>query len=105
MSQPIAFRMMLKPGMAAEYRRRHDAIWPDLADALRTAGIHDYSIFLDEATNALFAVLRLHPNDTRDALPGQPVMQRWWDYMADLMEVGADNRPVEAPLTPMFHLP
>ena len=36
-------------------------------------------------------------------LPGQPVMQRWWDYMADLMEVQPGNRPVEAPLTPMFH--
>lgn len=105
MSRPIAFRMMLKPGMAEEYRRRHDAIWPDLAEALREAGIHDYSIFLDEETNALFAVLRLHPDDKRDALPGQPVMQRWWDHMADLMEVRPDNRPVEAPLTPMFYLP
>ncbi|ANC87495.1 MULTISPECIES: L-rhamnose mutarotase [Sphingomonas] len=103
MSQPIAFRMMLKPGMAEEYRRRHDAIWPDLAEALREAGIYDYSIFLDEETNALFAVLRLHPDDKRDALPAKPVMQRWWDYMADLMEVQPGNRPVEAPLTPMFH--
>lgn len=103
MSQPIAFRMMLKPGMAEEYRRRHDAIWPDLADALREAGIYDYSIFLDEETNALFAVLRLHPDDKRDALPTKPVMQRWWDYMADLMEVQPGNRPVEAPLMPMFH--
>jgi L-rhamnose mutarotase len=47
-SRPLAFRMQLKPGVAAEYERRHDALWPDLADALRKAGIHDYSIFLDE---------------------------------------------------------
>ena len=104
MTRPIAFRMMLKPGMAEEYRRRHDAIWPDLAEALRRAGIYDYSIFLDEDTNALFAVLRLRPDETRDTLPALPVMQRWWDYMADLMEVQPGNRPVEAPLTPMFHL-
>lgn len=104
MSEQVAFRMMLKPGMADEYRRRHDALWPDLTKALRAAGIYDYSIFLDDETNALFAVLRLRPDNTRETLPHQPVMQRWWDYMADLMEVQPGNRPVEAPLTPMFHL-
>ena len=57
--RPIAFRMQLKPGVATEYERRHDELWPDLADALREAGIHDYSIFLDEETMSLFAVLRL----------------------------------------------
>jgi L-rhamnose mutarotase len=99
-----AFRMQLKPGAAAEYRRRHDEIWPELANVLRAAGIHDYSIFLDEETLHLFAVLKLRPDHTRDQLPGLPVMQRWWDYMADLMVTGPGTRPREWPLTPMFHL-
>lgn len=99
-----AFRMMLKPGMADEYRRRHDALWPDLAAALTAAGIHDYAIFLDEETNALFAVLKVRDGeDRRAALPAQPVMQRWWNHMADIMEVEPFNRPKEVPLTPMFH--
>lgn len=105
MTSTHAFRMRLKPGMAAEYQRRHDAIWPDLADALREAGITDYHIFLDEETLALFAVLKLADDNKRDALPSLPVMRRWWDHMAPLMEVQADNRPVEQPLVPMFHLP
>ena len=100
-----AFRMKLKPGMADEYRRRHDALWPDLADALRDAGIHDYSIFLDEETLHLFAVLKLRDNDTSATLPEQPVMRRWWDHMADLMETDDSKRPHEWPLAPMFHLP
>ena len=100
-----AFRMQLKPGMAEEYRRRHDEIWPELAALLRDAGIHDYSIFLDLETNALFAVLKLHEGDKRDRLPGHPVMRRWWDHMADIMEVEPDNKPREWPLIPMFHLP
>jgi L-rhamnose mutarotase len=100
-----AFRMQLKPGMAEEYRRRHDEIWPELAALLRDAGIHDYSIFLDPETNALFAVLKLHEDDKRDQLPGHPVMRRWWDHMADIMEVEPDNKPREWPLIPMFHLP
>jgi L-rhamnose mutarotase len=100
-----AFRMKLKPGMADEYRRRHDALWPELADALRAAGIYDYSIFLDEETLHLFAVLKLRDGDTSAFLPEQPVMRRWWDHMADLMETDDSKRPHEWPLAPMFYLP
>lgn len=95
--------MKLKPGAVDEYRRRHDELWPELADALRDAGIHDYSIFLDEETLHLFAVLKLRDGDTSAALPAQPVTRRWWDYMADLMETEPGNRPREWPLTPVFH--
>lgn len=99
-----AFRMKLKPGTVDEYRRRHDELWPDLGQALTEAGIYDYSIFLDEETLHLFAVLKLKEGDTSAALPQLPVMKRWWDYMADLMEVEPGNRPKEWPLVPMFHL-
>jgi L-rhamnose mutarotase len=95
--------MKLKPGAVEQYRRRHDELWPDLAEALRGAGIYDYSIFLDEESLNLFAVLKLHEGDTSAALPEQPVMRRWWDYMADLMEVEPGNRPREWPLTQVFH--
>lgn len=98
-----AFRMKLKPGVVDEYKRRHDELWPDLAAALKQAGIFDYAIFLDEATLDLFAVLKLSSDHTIAALPEQPVMRRWWDYMADLMEVEPGNRPREWPLQPMFY--
>ena len=100
-----AFRMQLKPGMASEYRRRHDAIWPELAALLREAGVSDYSIFLDPETDALFATLKLRADNHRDTLPSHPVMRRWWDHMADIMDVDPDNKPREWPLVPMFHLP
>lgn len=99
-----AFKMRLKPGVVDEYRRRHDEIWPELAEAIRAAGIHDYHIFLDEETLSLFAVLKLRDDNRRDELPHLPVMRRWWDHMAPLMEVHPDNRPVEVPLVPLFHL-
>jgi L-rhamnose mutarotase len=99
-----AFRMKLKPGVTAEYRRRHDEIWPELSRLLTEAGIYDYSIFLDEETLHLFAVLKLREHNTRDQLPGHPVMKRWWDYMKDLMHTHPDGRPIEWPLVPMFHL-
>ena len=101
--QKLAFIMQLKPDVAAEYQRRHDEIWPDLTEALRAAGIRDYSIFLDPASGRLFGVQKLLPGHASAALPGLPVMQRWWAYMADLMETNADNSPVVVPLTQVFH--
>lgn len=102
--EQIAFKMFLKPGMAEEYRRRHDRIWPELLGLLREAGISDYSIFLDEETHVLFAVLRRTPHHRMDSLPQAEVMQRWWRDMADLMDTQADGTPRQQPLRPMFHM-
>jgi L-rhamnose mutarotase len=100
----MAFKMKLKPGAAAEYQRRHDELWPELAAELRAAGISDYSIFLDEATLTLFAVQKLEDGNTADALPQSPLVRKWWDAMAPLMEVEPDNAPVCLPLKEVFHL-
>lgn len=105
MSEVYAFRMQLHPGMEAEYTRRHDAIWPELVDLLHGAGISDYSIYLDPETGALFGLLTRTTSHSMDDLPRHPVMQRWWAYMADIMEVGSDNAPVAVPLTRVFHMP
>lgn len=101
--QEIAFTMQLKPGVEAEYQRRHDEIWPELSQALTEAGIRDYSIFLDRASGTLFAVQKRVDGHTADRLPDQPIMKKWWAYMADLMETNADNSPVVKPLERVFH--
>lgn len=103
--QKYAFRMQLNPGMAEEYRRRHDAIWPELSGLLKEAGISDYSIHLDPDSNALFGVLWRADDHRMDDLPAHPVMRRWWAHMADIMETHPDNQPVVTPLVPLFHLP
>lgn len=103
--EKIAFRMQLLPGQEAEYRRRHDAIWPELAALLREAGISDYSIHLDRETGALFGVLWRKGEHRMDDLPAHPVMRRWWDHMADIMETNPDRSPVAVPLETVFHLP
>jgi L-rhamnose mutarotase len=102
--EKIAFRMTLKPGMLQAYRERHDAIWPDLVEALKAAGVHDYSIHHDPATNALFATLWRDDAHGMDALLMLDVMQRWWAWMAPLMETNPDGSPVSVPLDTVFHL-
>ncbi|APG83426.1 L-rhamnose mutarotase [Sinorhizobium americanum] len=102
--EKYAFRMRLNPGMAEEYRARHDAIWPELVALLKDAGISDYSIHLDEETNLLFGVLWRAENHKMADLPSHPVMQEWWAHMADIMETRADNEPVAVPLNTVFYL-
>lgn len=102
--QRVAFKMQLHRGQAAEYKKRHDEIWADLAALLKSIGVNDYSIFLDEETSALFAVLKIENRGLLDTLPTQEVMQRWWAYMSDIMDGNADNSPVVKPLTEVFHL-
>ncbi len=102
--EEIAFTMKLKPGVEAEYQRRHDEIWPELSAALINAGIRDYSIYLDRATGTLFAIQKRLTDHTTSSLPGLPIMQRWWAYMADLMETNPDNSPVVVSLTRVFHM-
>lgn len=104
MSERIAFRMTLNPGQAAEYKRRHDAIWPELVTALRDAGVSDYSIWLDPETNHLFATLVRTDDHGMDTLPHTEIVQRWWAMMADIMQTHSDNSPVQVGLEKMFHI-
>lgn len=102
--ETLAFRMVLRAGQAEEYRRRHDAIPPELVALLREAGVRDYSIHLDPETHHLFAVLKRPADHGMDALPGHEVMRRWWAMMADIMDTHPDNAPVVTPLEPMFRM-
>ena len=103
--EKYAFKMQLRPGCADAYKRRHDAIWPELVELLRGAGISDYSIHLDPETRVLFAVLWRKEGHGMDDLPRHPLMRRWWTYMADLMLTGHDGEPVAIELPILFHLP
>jgi L-rhamnose mutarotase len=99
----VAFKMKLKPGFLVEYKKRHDEIWPDLSHELSEAGITDYTIFFDEESNALFAVQKRSESSTADLLPQTEIVKKWWNYMAEIMEVNPDNSPVSLPLTEVFH--
>jgi L-rhamnose mutarotase len=103
--QKYAFKMQLHPGQEAEYKRRHDEIWPELSALLKEAGVSDYSIHLDRESSMLFAVLWRTDDHGMDALPNHPVMQRWWAHMADIMASNPNNEPIATPLETVFHLP
>ena len=102
--QRFAFKMFLNPGREADYRARHDAIWPELVALLRSAGISNYSIHLDPETNTLFAYLERRDDHAMESLPNDPAMRRWWNAMKDIMRANPDGSPVAIPLAEMFHM-
>ena len=96
--------MKLKPGCEVEYEKRHRAIWPELVKLLKETRVSDYYIFWDKETNLLFAVQEQGGESGSQDLGTNPIVKKWWDYMADIMDVNPDNSPVSIPLKEVFYM-
>ena len=108
------FKMFLYPGMAEEYEKRHNALWPEMKEMIheyQADGVveiilqscHTYNIeahFIKrtvEAEGIPYEELWAKGADTA-------INRKWWDFMADIMETNEDNSPVCVDLSPVFHL-
>lgn len=100
----FGFKMKLLPGFKEEYRKRHSEIWPELIGLLKNEGIANYSIFLDDETNTLFAYQEQTGESSSQDLGRTDIVKRWWKYMADIMETNEDNSPVTFPLEQVFFM-
>jgi L-rhamnose mutarotase len=97
-----AFVLRVKPGMADEYRRRHDALWPEMREALLAQGIVHYEIYFHADSGLLFAhTIRSAPYDTTQ--PEAPAITRWREHMKDIMELEGE-RPYRRVLERVFLL-
>ncbi|UCS94977.1 L-rhamnose mutarotase [Echinicola marina] len=104
MNKQIAFRMKLLPGHEEEYEKRHREIWPELVKLLKDSGVVDYSIYLDKESSSLFAVQTISGDSSSQDLGSTEIVQKWWAYMADIMETHPDNSPVSVTLKEVFTL-
>ncbi len=102
--QRHAFKMFLNSGMKAEYKKRHDEIWPELVKLLADAGISNYSIHLDPESDVLFGYLERTDNHGMADLPNHPVMKKWWDHMKDIMRYNADGTPMAIAMDELFYM-
>ncbi|MEO6329923.1 MAG: L-rhamnose mutarotase [Ginsengibacter sp.] len=103
--QRVAFKMKLNKNCIDEYKKRHDALWPELETLLTSEGIREYSIFVDANSNDLFGYLKIADAKLLNNLPEHEVMKKWWSYMKDIMETNEDNSPLSIPLQELFYLP
>ena len=104
MYKRLAFKMKVSPGVIEEYKKRHDNLWPGLHRLLKEAGISEYSIFYDKETDYLFAFQKQSGEQGSQDLGQTEIVQKWWKYMADLMETNPDNSPVSVPLEEVFYM-
>ena len=100
----LAFKMYLNEGQKEEYKKRHNELWPELRQLLKNAGVSEYSIFLDEETNILFAFQKVSGEGSSQDLGSNPIVQKWWAYMADIMKTNDDNSPKMVPLDELFYM-
>lgn len=100
----FAFKMKLFPGFKEEYKKRHNEIWPELVRLLKGEGIGNYSIFLDEETDSLFAYQEQTGESSSQDLGSTEIVKKWWKYMADIMETNPDNSPISVPLAQVFFM-
>ena len=100
----LAFKMHLNEGQKEEYKKRHNEIWPELKRLLKDAGVSEYSIFLDEETNILFAFQKVSGVGGSQNLGETEIVQLWWKFMADIMKTNSDNSPVTVELEEVFYM-
>jgi L-rhamnose mutarotase len=100
----FGFKMKMVPGFKEEYRKRHSELWPELKKLLKDEGVGNYSIFLDEDTNTLFAYQEQSGENSSQDLGNLEIVQKWWKFMSDIMETNPDNSPVTIPLEQVFYM-
>jgi len=99
-----AFVLSVNPGHEAEYARRHQPIWAELATVLKAHGVHQYSIFLHPETRQLFGYAEIEDEARWAAIAQTEICQRWWRFMADIMPTDPDHSPVSRELREVFRL-
>ncbi|WP_248966029.1 L-rhamnose mutarotase [Sphaerisporangium perillae] len=102
----VCFLLKVRPERLEEYRRRHEAVWPEMLDALHATGWHNYSLFL-RADGLLVGYLETPDFEAaRAAMAETDVNARWQAEMAPFFEE-LDGRPPDEgmfTLDEVFHL-
>jgi len=102
MTQRAGFVLHVRPDRIEEYVAAHANVWPEMLDALRAAGIRNYTIF--RAGTSVFGYFEAEDLDIAAAfLEGQEVNRRWQNAMAGLLEERVPDGGPQA-LEPIFRL-
>ena len=95
----VGLVLTLRPNCYAEYKRRHDELWPELAEVMRENGI---SMVIYHFENHLFIHETAPSQEDLDRLSKHPVGWRWDAYMAEVVETDAAGIPIRQKLPLSF---
>jgi L-rhamnose mutarotase len=104
--QRICFLLRVKKDRLAEYKERHKAVWPDMLEALRETGWHNYSLFLRDDGLLVGYLETPDFEKARAGMAGREVNERWQREMAPFFESDTSVPPDRQmmPLEEVFHL-
>ena len=107
--QRMGMCLKLKPGAVDEYKRLHASVWPGVLARISASHIRDYTIFLKQPENILFATWEYHGADfdaDMAAMAADPVTQDWWKVCVPLQEPFETRKDGEwwAMMEAVFHL-
>ena len=99
----------IKPDKIAEYKAYHADVWPDVLEMITACGIRNYTIFLREPENLLFATFEYHGTDfaaDMEKMKQDEATQRWWAIHDPMQEPLATRKEGEhwAPMEEVFHV-
>lgn len=102
----VCFLLHVRRDRLLEYRSRHSEVWPQMLDALRAAGWHNYSLFLDDDGLVVGYLETADFAAAQAAMEGSEVNTRWQAEMAELFEPSEEvrSRPGPTRLPEVFHL-
>lgn len=91
----VGFLLKVKPETLPEYRKHHEAVWPEMLDALRRNGWRNYSLFIRD-DGLIFGYFEADESfqASLDGMAGEPVNLRWQATMATYFE-SLTGRPDE----------
>jgi len=103
----IGFLLKVKPDMIEEYTKHHEAVWPEMLDALRRTGWHNYSLFMRE-DGLLFGYFEAEDSfqASLDGMSKEEINTKWQTFMQPYFEALGGARPDEMmkELVEVFHL-
>jgi L-rhamnose mutarotase len=102
----VGFLLKVKEGMLDKYKERHKAVWPEMLDALRRTGWHNYSLFLRE-DGLLFGYFEAEESfqASLDGMAKEEINAKWQDTMAPFFEGTGDHADrMMVELEEVFHL-
>ncbi len=105
MIERYAWKATVKEGKLAEYKRRHDNIWPEMKELLKSAGIRNYTIW--NVGNELFGYYECEKgiDFAAKTQAESEIVDRWNEYMKDVMTMEMDPETGAQPkLTQVFFL-
>jgi L-rhamnose mutarotase len=103
----VGFLLKVKQDKIDEYKKQHEAVWPEMLEALERNGWHNYSLFMRD-DGLLFGYFET-PDSFQaalDGMAGEEINDKWQEFMAPYFEdmggAHADESMVE--LEEVFHL-